>query len=108
MLPPNSAGTIELRLSPSAGATPTQPRNGCSGIFTVKLGIFGMKGCYVSCFVDRVRPSLFGIDPPRTGVYLLLFKAPNPGPALPNPCGAFTSIAMNFTFSMSPGSAPSI
>ena len=37
MLPPNSAGTMELRTSPAAGATPTQPRNGCSGIFTVKF-----------------------------------------------------------------------
>jgi len=31
MLPPCSAGTIELRDS-RAGATPRQPRNGCSGI----------------------------------------------------------------------------
>ena len=36
MLPPNSAGTTELRASPPAGATPMHPRNGCSGIFTVK------------------------------------------------------------------------
>jgi hypothetical protein len=36
MLPPNSAGTIELRASPLAGATPMQPKKGCSGIFTEK------------------------------------------------------------------------
>ena len=37
MLPPNSAGTTELRASPPAGATPMQPKNGCKGILTEKL-----------------------------------------------------------------------
>ncbi len=36
MFPPNSAGTIELRASPFAGATPIHPKNGCIGIFTEK------------------------------------------------------------------------
>src|SRR5262245_18584624 len=37
MLPPNSAGTIELRASPFAGATPMHPRNGCNGKLTLKF-----------------------------------------------------------------------
>ena len=36
MLPPNSAGTTELRASPLAGVTPMQPKKGCMGIFTEK------------------------------------------------------------------------
>jgi len=43
MLPPNSAGTIELRASPSPGASPTQPMNGCSGIFAVKFESAALK-----------------------------------------------------------------
>jgi hypothetical protein len=37
MLPPKASGTIELRTSPAAGATPMQPKKGRSGILTEKL-----------------------------------------------------------------------
>src|SRR5207248_1092059 len=34
--PVNAAGTIELRASPFAGATPMHPRKGCKGKLTLK------------------------------------------------------------------------
>ena len=48
MFPPNSAGTIELRASPFAGATPRHPKNGCIGIFTEKSESSALKVAVLS------------------------------------------------------------
>ena len=42
-MPPNSAGTRELRASPPAGATPMQPKTGLSGILRLNAESWAVK-----------------------------------------------------------------
>jgi hypothetical protein len=57
MLPPCSAGVTELRAS-RAGATPRQPRNGCSGILTLNVRVERPERRFVLRAVDRIEPDL--------------------------------------------------
>jgi len=60
MFPPNASGTMELRASPPIGATPMQPRKGCSGIFTLKLESKRLKRRGAVRVIDRIEPVFLG------------------------------------------------
>src|SRR3954468_467216 len=79
MLPPKFPGTIVVRTSPDAGATPRQPRNGARGTVHLCPPLLDTAVAIVRCALRSYRQVISGKSGASIAVSLLLTSAPKPG-----------------------------
>src|SRR4029077_1426357 len=81
MFPPNVPGTMVLRTSDAAGATPRQPRNGASGTSHLCRPSRDDERAVVRVESRSYRQDVSGRSAASSAVRAVLPSAPKPGPA---------------------------